>query len=220
MDNMSSNTKLSCEPPRDYKHKESSCEEEEKCEDSAYQDNSLTLLDKYWSSQTLVYNPLKSGSIDGTDTLPHDRAVSRAICAEYKPNKNIHSKPENTIFVAKLHKNVTQDTLLKAFSEFGTIKSCSLIKDIITGDSKGYAFIEYENERSAARAYRNGHNILLGNQKILVDYECERLLPGWIPRRLGGGFGGRKNSGQLRFGSRDRPYRKPIDLLYKRRIFS
>lgn len=73
----------------------------------------------------------------------------------------------------------------QAFSEFGTIKNCSLITDIITGYSKGYAFIEYENERSAARAYKNGHNMLLGNQKVLVDYECERLLPGWIPRRLG-----------------------------------
>jgi len=38
------------------------------------------------------------------------------------------------------------------------------------------------------------------------------LLPGWIPRRLGGGFGGKKESGQLRFGGKDRPFRKPIIL--------
>lgn len=31
----------------------------------------------------------------------------------------------------------------------------------------------------------------------------------WIPRRLGGGFGGKKESGQLRFGARDRPFKQP-----------
>lgn len=30
---------------------------------------------------------------------------------------------------------------------------------------------------------------------------------------LGGGLGGRKESGQLRFGCRDRPFRKPIPLV-------
>jgi len=44
----------------------------------------------------------------------------------------------------------------------------------------------------------------------LVELECERTLSGWVPRRLGGGFGGRKEAGQLRFGGHDRPFRKPI----------
>ena len=35
-------------------------------------------------------------------------------------------------------------------------------------------------------------------------------MKNWKPRRLGGGFGGRKESGQLRFGCRDRPWRPPI----------
>lgn len=39
-----------------------------------------------------------------------------------------------------------------------------------------------------------------------------RTLKGWIPRRLGGGFGGKKESGQLRFGGRSRPFQKPYDI--------
>ncbi|KAK8969972.1 hypothetical protein KSP40_PGU003108 [Platanthera guangdongensis] len=35
-------------------------------------------------------------------------------------------------------------------------------------------------------------------------------MPGWIPRRLGGGLGGKKESGQLRFGGRERPFRAPL----------
>jgi len=33
---------------------------------------------------------------------------------------------------------------------------------------------------------------------------------GWVPRRLGGGFNGRKETGQLRFGARERPFKLPM----------
>lgn len=75
--------------------------------------------------------------------------------------------------------------LLQVFSSFGPIKSCHLIKDVITGFSKCYAFVEFENERSASTAYRSGNRIIIDDRKVLVDFECERLLPGWVPRRLG-----------------------------------
>lgn len=77
---------------------------------------------------------------------------------------------------------------------------------------KGYAFIEYESECAAEEAYRFANKKMVDGSVIFVDFECERLLKGWKPRRLGGGFGGKKESGQLRFGGRDRPFRKPISL--------
>lgn len=80
---------------------------------------------------------------------------------------------------------------------------------------KGYAFIEYEQESSAEEAYREANKMNLDGNIIFVDFECERLLKGWKPRRLGGGFGGKKESGQLRFGGRDKPFRKPISLELK-----
>lgn len=36
-------------------------------------------------------------------------------------------------------------------------------------------------------------------------------MKGWKPRRLGGGFGGQRQSGQLRFGCVSRPFQKPFD---------
>ena len=77
-------------------------------------------------------------------------------------------------------------------------------------------------------------------KQLLVDVEVGRTLEGWVPRRLGGwvhilklsvifnyvhiimylasfitfrkggGFGGKKESGQLRFGGRDRAFRQPM----------
>ena len=51
---------------------------------------------------------------------------------------------------------------------------------------------------------------MLDGVKLLVEMEFERVLAGWVPRRLGGGLGGRKESGQLRFGGKERPFRKPM----------
>lgn len=59
------------------------------------------------------------------------------------------------------------------------------MKDIVTGFSLGYAFIEYENERQTLRAVNKADGLFIDGNKIFVDHECERLLPGWIPRRLG-----------------------------------
>lgn len=173
------------------------------------------ILSKYWSPFAIIYDPLKAGSIDGTDKEPHDKAIVRAQNAEYRPNSKVKGKPECTIFVSRFDLNTKESTLREHFSNYGRIVHCRLVEDIVTGRSKGYAFIEYETERAAARAYRKAYKMRLEgqSQKLLVDMECERLLPGWVPRRLGGGFDGRKESGQLRFGGRDRPFKKPIGLL-------
>lgn len=54
---------------------------------------------------------------------------------------------------------------------------------------------------------------MIDGRRILVDRECGRTVKGWKPRRLGGGFGGHKESGQYRFGGRSdggggyRPFR-------------
>ena len=82
----------------------------------------------------------------------------------------------------------------------------------MTGLSKGYAFVEYKHRRTAREVYERANNKVIDGRKVLIDYELGRTLDGWKPRRLGGGFGGKKESGQLRFGCRDRPWRRPITL--------
>jgi U11/U12 small nuclear ribonucleoprotein 35 kDa protein len=99
---------------------------------------------------------------------------------------------------------------VEKFSTIGKIDSCHLICDIVTGASKRYAFVVYDSSKSAYKAYKCMNMELIDNYTILVDYEMERTMPGWKPRRLGGGFGGKKESGQLRFGCRTRPFQKPI----------
>lgn len=173
------------------------------------------LKEEKWSKYAKVYDPIKIGSIDGTDIEPHDKAIERALYSKYVPNRHVKGKPECTIFVSRLSYKTTKDTIRDTFSQYGKLRRFRLVKDIVTGMPKGYAFIEYEQESSAEEAYREANKMNLDGNIIFVDFECERLLKGWKPRRLGGGFGGKKESGQLRFGGRDRPFRKPISLEIK-----
>ena len=172
-----------------------------------------------WSPLATFYDPLMVGSIDRTDEIPHDRGIVRAMNATYKPNKKVVGDPKCTVFAARLSPNTNEDMLEELFSEYGDIKHLRLVRDIVTGYSKRYAFIEFYDERSAYSATKNC-KMMLDNTEIFVDNECERTMSGWIPRRLGGGFGGRKEAGQLRFGGRDKPFRRPIIIPNKRNIMS
>jgi U11/U12 small nuclear ribonucleoprotein SNRNP35 len=66
-----------------------------------------------WMPFAQVYDPLKVGSIDGTDPDPHDRAIIRALNSEYEPDKNVKGKPDRTIFVARLYRQTKEDTILQ-----------------------------------------------------------------------------------------------------------
>uniref|UniRef100_A0AAR5P6S7 U11/U12 small nuclear ribonucleoprotein 35 kDa protein n=3 Tax=Dendroctonus ponderosae TaxID=77166 RepID=A0AAR5P6S7_DENPD len=168
-----------------------------------------------WVKYAKTYDPIKCASIDGTDSEPHDRAVLRALNSDYNPNRFVKGRPESTIFISRLNHETSKETIKDIFSKYGKLRRFRLVKDIVTGMPKGYAFVEYEEEQAAEEAYRLANRMVVDGNAIFVDFECERLLKGWKPRRLGGGFAGKKESGQLRFGGRDRPFKKPIALELK-----
>ena len=156
------------------------------------------------------YDPLMVGSIDGTDEKPHDHGIVRALNANhYKPNlSNVSSDPHKTLFIGRINYKTSEETLQNVFTRFGSIKSLRLVRDVITAQSKGYAFIEYKHRSDAKKAYHDAFKIIVDDRELLVDFEHDRELSGWVPRRMGGGLGGFKESGQLRFGSRYKPFGK------------
>jgi len=142
------------------------------------------------------YDPQMSGSIDGTDLIPHDRALIRAYRTNYKPPRH-----RSSFFIGHLPPSCTENDLAELFPRATRI---DLIRDIVTRESKCYAFIDGDIDRK--KEYRfNGH-------LLLIEDVASRSVVGWKPRRCGGGLGGKKESGQLRFGGSERPFKKPFHM--------
>ncbi|KAF3336429.1 U11/U12 small nuclear ribonucleoprotein-like protein [Carex littledalei] len=174
----------------------------------------MSTLNAVWYAES--YHPIQAGSIDGTDVLPHDNAVYRAhLCSSsglYDPfgDPKVIGDPYCTVFVGRLSRETEEKTLKEVMSKYGRVKNIRLVQDIVTGASRGYAFVEFETEREMRRAYEDAHHSIIDGNEVIVDYNRQQLMPGWIPRRLGGGLGGKKESGQLRFGGRERPFKAPL----------
>ncbi|XP_055311525.1 U11/U12 small nuclear ribonucleoprotein 35 kDa protein-like [Sitodiplosis mosellana] len=164
-----------------------------------------------WTKYAETYDPIRVGSIDGTDTYPHDNGIVRAIKSHYKPNERVVGNPKHTIFIGRLHLRTDEATIRHKFQRYGKIVNLRLVRDAVTAISKQYAFVEYESSSAVKDAIYDMDQRVIDNREIIVDQEHERRLEGWKPRRLGGGFGGKKESGQLRFGCKLRPFQRPYD---------
>ncbi|CAF1167252.1 unnamed protein product [Adineta ricciae] len=87
--------------------------------------------------------------------------------------------PENVLFVCKLNPVTTDEDLETIFSRFGEILSCEIVRDKKTGDSLCYAFIEYETEEDAERAYFKMDNVLIDDRRIHVDFSQSVAKAKW-----------------------------------------
>lgn len=112
----------------------------------------------------------------------------------WNPDKDVHIKgdPFKTVFLARLDYAVDEVDLQKEFSRFGTVESVRIVRDKETGKSRGYAFIVYERESGARTAAKEANGLRIKSRVILTDIERGRTIKDWVPRRLGGGLGGRK----------------------------
>ena len=64
------------------------------------------------------------------------------------------------LFVGSLPPSTTEDSLQALFSEYGTVRSMNLIKDLFSGNCKGFAFLEMEgHEARAAIAGLDGKSV-------------------------------------------------------------
>jgi cold-inducible RNA-binding protein len=92
---------------------------------------------------------------------------------------------ETRLYVGNLSYSVTEESLQEMFSKIGTVKTVSLIKDRDTGRSKGFAFVEMENQEDAQKAISQLNGTKIEDRNITVNFAR--------PKEEGsrGGFGNR-----------------------------
>ena len=73
------------------------------------------------------------------------------------------------MYVGNLAFGTTENDLTQLFSAFGQIESVSLIKDFISGQSKGFGFVEMPNNSEADAAIKGLNDKQLKGRPIKVN---------------------------------------------------
>ncbi len=73
------------------------------------------------------------------------------------------------IYVGNLDYRVNEKDLNEVFSEYGTVSSAKIIMDKYNGRSKGFGFVEMENQDEAKKAIQELDGATFENRKITVN---------------------------------------------------
>jgi len=92
------------------------------------------------------------------------------------------------IYIGNLSRNVTEAELREVFAAHGQIQSVAIIKDKMTGESRGFGFVEMPNRDEALKAI----SALNGKDMKGRNLTVNEAKPRTDGPRGGGGFGGRR----------------------------
>ncbi|MDD2913370.1 MAG: RNA-binding protein [Candidatus Pacebacteria bacterium] len=88
------------------------------------------------------------------------------------------------LYVGGLSYNTTEDGLKESFSQAGAVESASIVMDKLSGRSRGFGFVEMENDEDAQKAIEMFNGKELDGRTLTVN-EARPMQE----RRPGGGRG-------------------------------
>ena len=86
------------------------------------------------------------------------------------------------LYVGNLPYRVTEEQLRQAFEQYGAVSNCTIIKDKMTGQSKGFGFLEMPDSGAAEAAITGWNGRDLMGRRINVNEARPR------PASTGGGY--------------------------------
>lgn len=95
------------------------------------------------------------------------------------------------IYVGNLPFNMGEEDLKEIFEEYGEVSSVKIINDKFTGRSKGFGFVEMDNDSEANNAIKELNNAEISGRNIKVNESKPRPAEsrgGGGDRRGGGGY--------------------------------
>lgn len=78
------------------------------------------------------------------------------------------------ILIRNLDRSTTAEELNDVFQAFGRVQSCDLVIDKVTGESKGFGFVEMPSVGEAKNAMKSLNNKTIGSNKIRVKKAEEK----------------------------------------------
>ena len=114
------------------------------------------------------------------------------------------------IYVGNMHFSLTNDDVFNLFTQFGSVVSAKIINDKETGRSKGFGFVEMENNEEGKAAIASLNESEVMGRKLIVN-EARPQEPrssfggnggnggGFKKREFGTGGKGNYDSGRYQF---------------------
>ena len=96
------------------------------------------------------------------------------------------------LFVGNLSYNTTEDSLQGLFTQVGPVESARVMRDMSTGRSRGFGFVEMQSEDDAKTAIDRFNDSDLDGRRIAVNVAQPK------PAGAGAGSGGRGGFGGQR----------------------
>ena len=90
------------------------------------------------------------------------------------------------LYVGGMSYSTTSESLRQLFTQFGTVESATVITDRISGDSRGFGFVEMSTEAEAQAAIQKLNDQPFEGRKLMVNVAKS---PG-----AGGGAGGARRT--------------------------
>ena len=94
------------------------------------------------------------------------------------------------IYVGNLSWTMTDDDLMNLFTQYGSVTSAKILKDKMNGRSKGFGFVEMEDDEAAKTAIANLNETEVQGRKLIVNESQPRQEGEYKKRSFGGGGGG------------------------------
>lgn len=94
------------------------------------------------------------------------------------------------IYVGNLSWTMTDEDLTNLFTQYGTVTSGKILKDKMNGRSKGFGFVEMEDDEAARTAIANLNETEVMGRKLIVNESQPRQEGEYKKRSGGGGYGG------------------------------
>lgn len=100
------------------------------------------------------------------------------------------------LYVGSLNFALTESDIREVFQPFGPVEIVDLHKDVVTGKSKGYAFVQFKEPKDAVTALEKMNNFPLAGREIRVTLVSDRgpSIQRQEPSQLDEGTGGTLNN--------------------------
>jgi RNA recognition motif-containing protein len=94
------------------------------------------------------------------------------------------------IYVGNLSWTMTDEDLSSLFTQYGNVSSAKILKDKMNGRSKGFGFVEMEDDEAAKTAIANLNETEVQGRKLIVNESQPRPEGEGGFKKRSGGFGG------------------------------